>query len=178
MYYNFPAGQNQSEKKGFVTPSFCPSCCNVTLEKIDQEMYFWSRLSIIPSLWPLSVASVRLFDIERIFSFAATPQVVATWHLHPSNDLAPPSFFHLSTMTSLFLPVSSHEDGLIFFLPLTRRKVVACFAGALGTTWNSINAKFTNSSSSDAFALPILPQHATNNSKLTVLIKRNVLFMQ
>lgn len=45
MYYHSSTGQNQSEEKGLVTPSFSLSCCNVTSEKIDQEMYFWSRLS-------------------------------------------------------------------------------------------------------------------------------------
>lgn len=41
---------NQSEGKGFVTPSFFPSHCDMTLEKIDQERYFWSQLSItLPS---------------------------------------------------------------------------------------------------------------------------------
>lgn len=37
---------NQSEGKGFVTPSFSPSHCDMTLEKIDQEKYFWTQLSI------------------------------------------------------------------------------------------------------------------------------------
>lgn len=39
------AGQNQSEEKGFVTPSFSLSRCNMTLEKIDQEMYFWTLIA-------------------------------------------------------------------------------------------------------------------------------------
>lgn len=43
---------NQSGKKGFVTPSFSLTHCDMILEKIDQERYFWSQLSITLSLWP------------------------------------------------------------------------------------------------------------------------------
>lgn len=50
MCYHSSTGQNQSEEKGFVTPSFSRSRCNMTLEKIDQEMYFWSQLSIASPL--------------------------------------------------------------------------------------------------------------------------------
>lgn len=50
MYSHSSAGQNQSEEKGFVTSSFSLGRCNMTLEKIDQEMYFWTQLSIASPL--------------------------------------------------------------------------------------------------------------------------------
>lgn len=37
-------------KRGYVTPSFSFSRCNMTLEEIDQEMYFWTQFWIALSL--------------------------------------------------------------------------------------------------------------------------------
>lgn len=162
MYYNSSTGQNQSEKKGFVTSSFCPSCCNVTLEKIDQEMYFWSRLSIIPSLWPSKVASLQLFEIERIFRFLAPPQVVVICHLHSPMDFAPSSSsFHLSTMASLSLPVRADKESLIFPFTIGRSFLVLLKLVVPHGIQSMHRSWFMNSPSVDAFPLLILLQHAT-----------------
>lgn len=63
MYYHSSTGQNQSEEKGFVTPSFSLSRCNVTSEKIDQEMYFWSRLSTPPHLFDLQTGVIMIMFV-------------------------------------------------------------------------------------------------------------------
>lgn len=145
MYYNSSTGQNQSEKKGFVTSSFCPSRCNVTLEKIDQEMYFWSRLSIIPHIWPSKVASLQLFETGRIFRFFSPPQVVVGVFFPLTSSLTK----GLCTFFFFFFLFSSFNNGI--FIPSSgrwweephfssdNRKVVPCFARARGTPWNSIN---------------------------------------
>lgn len=74
MYYHSSTGQNQSEEKGFVTPSFSPSCCNMTSEKIDQEMYFWSRLSTPhpspPPLWPSNWCYYDCFCFKWLSDFS------------------------------------------------------------------------------------------------------------
>lgn len=63
MYSHSSARQNQSEEKGFVTPSFSLSRCNMTLEKTDQEVYFWTQLSIASPLTFKVVLSCQILPL-------------------------------------------------------------------------------------------------------------------
>lgn len=85
MYYHSSTGQNQSEEKGFVTPYFSLSHCNVTSEKIDQEMYFWSRLSTahppVPPLWPSNWCYYDCDCFKWLSDFSSSSCLVFTFTL-------------------------------------------------------------------------------------------------
>lgn len=69
MYSHSSAGRNQSEEKGSVTPSFSLSHCNRILEKTDQEMYFWTQLSIASLLTRVMLIVIlnAVVDFRLIF---------------------------------------------------------------------------------------------------------------
>lgn len=70
------AGQNQSEEKAYVTPSLSLRRRNLTLEEIDQAMYFWTGLSVA---LPLTFSEVS--------SSSRSPRVLSLLSLNLSNRL-------------------------------------------------------------------------------------------